>query len=67
MRIKSIDDNVSEYIPEYFKTIDGLKLYRDNPGFYTTSFQVVDNVDNIIPQITKEDFEFKINTIKYNL
>ena len=67
MRAKSIDDIIVEYIPEYFKTIDGLNLYRESPEWFTTSFEVVDNVDDMIPQITKEDFESKMNVKKYNI
>ena len=67
MRVASANDDLVDYIPEYFKTIDGLKLYRERPEWFTTVFEVVDNVDNIIPQITKEDFESKMNGNKYNL
>ena len=67
LRSGSIDDNIVKYIPEYFKTINGLYFYSNNPKFYTTTFEVVDNVDNIIPQITIEDFESKMRGKKYNL
>ena len=67
MRIASTDDILAKFIPEYFKTIDGLKLYREDKDFFTTTFQIVGDVDDIISQITKEDIETKIESIKYNL
>jgi hypothetical protein len=67
MRIASIDDDLVKFIPEYLKTINGLKLYSENPSFFNTQFQVVDNVDNIIYQISIDDFKKKLQSKKYNI
>jgi len=67
MRIESPNDTLAKFIPEYFKTIDGLKLYREDKDFFTTTFQIVGDVDDIISQITKDDIEIKLKTKSYNL
>ena len=67
MRIASKDDELVKFIPEYFKTISGLKLYSENPNFFNTQFEVVDDVDNIIEQITIKDFKGKLQSKKYNI
>jgi len=67
MRIASVDDELVEFIPDYLKTISGLKLYSENPGFFNTQFEIVDNVDNIIDQISIKDFELKADRKKFNI
>jgi len=67
MRIESTNDILANFIPEYFKTIDGLKLYREDNDFFSTTFQIVGDVDDIISQITKDDIEMKLKTKSYNL
>ena len=65
--IRIASNATDKQIPEYFKTIDGLKLYSEDKDWYSTTFQIVGDVDDIISQITKEDIETKIESIKYNL
>lgn len=56
-----------DFIPEYFKSIKGLQLMLKE-GNYEYDFFIKDkNIDNIIKQISKEDFLFKFETNKYNL
>ena len=67
MRIGSIDDELVEFIPDYLKTLDGLELYSENKDFYYTTFNVVDKVDNIIDQISIDDFKQKLQAKKFNI
>ena len=39
----------------------------ENKDFFNTQFEVVDNVDNIIDQITIEDFKQKLQSKKFNI
>jgi len=66
-RIGSLDDDLAQYIPKYFRTIKGLKLYSENTTFNNTTFEVIDNVDDIIEQISMEDIELKMDREKYNI
>lgn len=67
LRIGSVDDEVAKFVPDYFKTIDGLELYREDKDWFNTTFEIVGNVDDIIKQITVEDFEIKFKSKNYNL
>ena len=67
MRVGYTRDNLAKFIPNYLKTINGLVLCSESPQFFTTTFQVVDNVDNIIDQISVEDFKLKMEREKYNI
>ena len=67
MRIGSFNDNFVKFIPEYFKTIEGLELYSESPDWYNTTFEVVGNLNDITDQITTEDIKIKFSANKYNL
>jgi len=66
-RIGSTNDDLANFIPEYFKTIKGLKLHSEDNMFFQVNFEVVDNVDNIINKISIEDFKQKLQLKKYNI
>ena len=53
------------FIPEYFKTITGLK-FQDTKYFNRYIYDILD-VDKAIEQISKEDFELKFTSNKYNI
>jgi len=64
------------YITNYFKTIDGLSEIRSSDiyshqtrSIFTAEiiFKITKNIDYIISQISKDDFQLKMNTNKYNL
>jgi hypothetical protein len=67
MRIGSLNDNLIKFIPKYFKTINGLELYNENPYFYITTFEIVSNLYNIIEQISIKDIQIKFDANKYNI
>jgi len=58
-------NNISIFLPKYFKGIIGLKFISEIDNFL--KFKLQGNINNVIKQINKEDFEFKMNTNKYNL
>lgn len=63
------DDEIN-YISNYLKTINGLKIQNQtqtNQLFIKIVFYVSGNVYDIMEQITMDDFLFKQKTIKYNL
>ena len=70
---RKIDSKYSEiinFIPKYFEQNQFKLIYRHNYRHNSTNtegFTRVGDIDNIIKQITKEDFELKYNTYKYNL
>jgi len=53
------------FIPEYFKTITGLK-FQDTKYFNRYIYDIID-IDKAIEQISKEDFELKFTSNKYNI
>ena len=67
LTVKKLDRNsdVVDFIPEYFKSIRGLKYI--NKDHFSYIFNIVGNVDKIISQISKEDFDFKLESKKYNI
>ena len=67
MRIGSLSDGLVKFIPAYFKTINGLELYREDSDFYNTTFEIVGNLNDITEQITVEDIKMKFDSNKYNL
>jgi hypothetical protein len=67
LRIGSYDDELSKFLPEYFKTIEGLELYKEDLAWLVTTFEVVGNLNDITEQIYVEDIKMKFDTNKYNL
>lgn len=69
------DDPFSIQLAEYLKTISGIKFIREehNPfgnklgTKYEYSIKGNINIDKIINQLNKEDFELKTSSNKYNL
>lgn len=59
-------NDMVNFIPEYFKSIKGLKFNRHVTS-YEVDFLIQDKIDNIINQISKEDFLFKFEANKYNI
>ena len=65
-------DEEVHFIGEYLKTLNGLIVSKENDNksysaFKKIAFDVIGDVDNIIKQITFDDFLLKHDTIKYNL
>jgi len=59
-------DGMSSYILEYFKTLQGVKIAVDSKN--RVICDIIDkNIDNLIVQISNEDFETKYQAYKYNL
>jgi hypothetical protein len=59
--------DIIQFIPTYLKTINGLMVDHKKDW---TQFEVKildDNINNIIKQITKKDFELKLKINKYNI
>jgi hypothetical protein len=63
-------------IYDYFKTLSGLSEKSSTPVFhssknkylrYIVRFEINGQISKLINQISKEDFEFKMNAEKYNL
>ena len=67
LRIGSFDDNFSKFIPEYFKSIEGLELYSENADWYNTTFEVVGNLNDITEQISVKDIKMKYDAKKFNI
>lgn len=71
--LSNAGDEEVKFIGEYLKTLNGLKVSSeksDSPFgmiFKKIVFDVIGDVDNIIKQITFDDFLLKHDTIKYNL
>jgi len=64
LKITNLNNNsIIKFIPEYFKTIDGVKFLDKDK--YTSKFEINFNID--IKQINKKDFEFKLKADEYNL
>lgn len=72
----SNQDEIQNFIPEYFKTIKGLKYMGEKysgaidfeiaPYMYKTT-DLVHNIDDIISQISLENFQLKFDSFKYNI
>jgi len=60
-------NDFSLFIQQYFKTINGLELYNENPNFFNIQYKITGGVDDIINQISKDDIKLKMDTNKYNL
>ena len=66
-----IENNESfyKYILEYFKTIKGLEIYSEYSN--RIKFDIIGNINDIIEQITNDDFDSKYEiykmTSKFNL
>lgn len=65
-------DEEVHFIGEYLKTLNGLIVSKENDNksysaFKKIVFDVIGDVDDIIKQITFDDFLLKHDTIKYNL
>ena len=63
---KNVNDGICSYIFDYFKTLKGLeiRLYDE----HRVMFNIIDkNIDNLINQIYKEDFDLKYQASKYNI
>ena len=65
--IRIASNATDKQIPEYFKTIDGLKLYSEDKDWYSTTFQIVGDVDDIISQITEDSLKMFLDAKKYNI
>ena len=63
------NDNIVQFIPIYLKTIKGLIVKYYTPGQNQFEVGVLDdvNIDDVLKTITKEDFNLKLNTNKYNI
>jgi hypothetical protein len=60
--------DIIQFIPTYLKTINGL-IVEHKKGYTQFEVEISDDVDinNIIKQITKKDFELKLKINKYNI
>jgi len=60
-------NHVVDFIPDYFENINGINNMIFD-GSYTYEYEIkYEDVDNVINQITINDFKFKLNANKYNL
>lgn len=67
-------DEISNFIVEYLKTIKGLRFNEESSGI---SFEIAPylfksrdleiNIDKVISQISLEDFKLKFSASKYNI
>lgn len=60
--------DIIQFIPTYLKTINGL-IVEHKKGYTQFEVSISDDADinNIIKQITKKDFELKLKINKYNI
>lgn len=60
--------DIIQFIPTYLKTINGL-IVEHKKGYTQFEVGISDDADinNIIKQITKKDFELKLKINKYNI
>jgi len=54
------------FIPKYFDSISGLKKLHNSLSD-VFDYEIIGDVDDIIDQISTDNFEIKINSNKYNL
>ena len=65
--MRSASNAYEEQIQEYFKTIEGLKIYSEDKDWYRISFEIFGDVDNIISQITEDSLKMFLDAKKYNI
>lgn len=65
--MRSASKAYDEQIQEYFKIIEGLKIYSENKDWYRISFEIVGDVDDIINQITEDSLKMFLDAKKYNI
>lgn len=59
--------DIIQFIPTYLKTINGLMVDHKKDWAQFEVKILDDNINNIIKQITKKDFELKLKINKYNI
>lgn len=58
-------DTLYDFVKIYFNTIDGLEMMADFSAY--VKFYIVGDVNDIIKRITKDDFQMKYYSKKYNI
>ena|ERR1035437_3515996 len=59
-------DGICSYVLDYFKTLKGVEIFED--GKWRLILDITDkNIDNIINQISNDDFDIKFQSSNYNL